>query len=152
MACEDCLEICFVGIVVERTCVWCLVLAAIFMGSGQTGEKRCAGCWKVIDWEWRCKSQKVGSFHREGRFSLVILLYCETLLQVLLCIYCKRFYWITLFTILQLFYVFEVGKAESATQSVLMKHWMGYSRKSFLPYSWKFIILNPTPFPCFVPL
>ena len=27
----------------------------------------------------------------------VILLYCETLLQVLLGIYCKRFYWIPLF-------------------------------------------------------
>ena len=45
----------------------------------------------------------------------VILLYCETLLQVLLGIYCKRFYWIPL-----LFYMFEVGKAKSAIQSVLM--------------------------------
>ena len=50
----------------------------------------------------------------------VILLYCETLLQVLLGIYYKRFYWIPLFTILMLFYMFEVGKAKSATQSVLM--------------------------------
>ena len=40
----------------------------------------------------------------------VILLYCETLLQVLLGIYCKRFYLIPPFTILLLFYVFEVGK------------------------------------------
>ena len=47
----------------------------------------------------------------------VILLYCETLLQVLRGIYCKRFYWIPLFTILLLFYVFEVSKAKSATQS-----------------------------------
>ena len=46
----------------------------------------------------------------------VILLYCETLLQVLLGIYCKKFYWIPFFTILMLFYVFEVGKAKSATQ------------------------------------
>ena len=50
----------------------------------------------------------------------VILLYCETLLQVLRGIYCKRFYWIPPFTILLLFYVFEVGKVKSATQSVLM--------------------------------
>ena len=49
----------------------------------------------------------------------VILLYCETLFQVLLGVYCKRFYWIPLFTVL-LFYMFEVGKAKSATQSVLM--------------------------------
>ena len=50
----------------------------------------------------------------------VILLYCETLLQVLRGIYCKKFYSIPLFTILLLFYVFEVGKARSATQSLLM--------------------------------
>ena len=50
----------------------------------------------------------------------VILLYCETLLQVLLGIWCKRFYWIPLFTTLLLFYVFEVGKAKRATHSVLM--------------------------------
>ena len=49
----------------------------------------------------------------------VILLYCETLLQALLGIYCKRFYWKPLFTML-LFYVFQVGKAKSATQSVIM--------------------------------
>ena len=58
-----------------------------------------------------------GSFHREERFSLM---YCETLLQVLLGIYYKRFYWRPLFTILLLLYVFEIGKAKSATQSVLM--------------------------------
>ena len=56
-----------------------------------------------------------GSFHREGRFGL-----CNTVLQVLLGISCKRFYMIPLFTILLLFYVFEVRKAKSATQSVLM--------------------------------
>ena len=57
--------------------------------------------------------EKAGSY-------CVILLYCKTLLQVLLGIYCKRFYWIPLFTILLLFYVFEVGKTKSVTQSVLM--------------------------------
>ena len=62
----------------------------------------------------------------------VILLYCKTLLQVLLGIYCKRFYWIPLFAILLLFQVFEVGKAKSATQSVLMIFTLnGYSRKIF---------------------
>ena len=70
VACEDCLEVCFVGLVVERICVWCLVIVAIFMGFGQAGAKRCGGCLKVINWGWRCKSQKGGSFHREGRFSL----------------------------------------------------------------------------------
>ena len=64
------LEVCFVGLVIERICVWCLVIVAIFMGFGQAGAKRCGGCLKVINWGWRCKSQKGGSFHREGRFSL----------------------------------------------------------------------------------
>ena len=105
VACEDCLEVCFVGLVVERICVWCLVIVAIFMGFGQARAKRCGGCLKVINWGWWCKSQKGGSFHRESRFSL----------QVLLGIYCKRFYWIPLPLC---FTRFEVGKTKSATQSV----------------------------------
>ena len=40
------------------------------MGFGQAGAKRCGGCLKVINWGWRCKSQKRSSLHREGRFSL----------------------------------------------------------------------------------
>ena len=55
-----------------------------------------------------------------GKAGSIILLYCETLLQVLLGIYCKKLYWIPLFTTLLLFDVFEAGKAKSATQSVLM--------------------------------
>ena len=50
----------------------------------------------------------------------IILLYCDTLFIVSLTGYCKRFYWIPVFTVLLLFCVFEVGKAKSATQSVLM--------------------------------
>ena len=50
----------------------------------------------------------------------VVTQYCKTLLQILLGIYFERFYQIPLFTILLLFYVFEVGKAKSATQSILM--------------------------------
>ena len=86
------------------------------------------GCLKVINWGWwRWKSQKGGSFHREGRF-----FQCDTAILwnfIVSCIYCKIFHWITLFTMLLLCYVFEVGKARSTTQSVLMKHRMGYSRK-----------------------
>ena len=41
VAYEDCLEVCFVGLVVERICVWCLVIVVIFMGFGQAGAKRC---------------------------------------------------------------------------------------------------------------
>ena len=70
MACEDCLEVYFVGLVVEMICVWCLIIVVIFMGFGQAGAKRCEGCLKVINSGWRCKSQKGGSFYREGRFSL----------------------------------------------------------------------------------
>ena len=72
------------------------------------------------------KSHQLGVAMQGGFFvgkagsHYVMLLYCETLLQVLLGIYCKIFYWIPLFTILLLFYVFEVGKAKSATQNGLM--------------------------------
>ena len=62
MTCEDCLEVCFVGLVLESICVWCLVIVAIYMGFGQAGAK--------INQGWRCKSQKGGSFHREDRLSL----------------------------------------------------------------------------------
>ena len=89
-------------LVVGRNYVWCLVIDVIFMGFGRAGA-RCRRCLKGVNWGWRCKSQKGSSFHREGRVSLhVILLYCETLLQILLGIYCKKFYWIPLFTILLL--------------------------------------------------
>ena len=70
MACEDCLEVSFVGLVVERICVWYLAIVAIFMEFGQAGAKRCGGCLKVINWGWQCKSQKGDSFHRESKFSL----------------------------------------------------------------------------------
>ena len=60
MACEDCLEVCFVGLVVERICVWCLVIVFIFMDLDKQEKKRCGGCLKVIR----------GSFDRKGRFSV----------------------------------------------------------------------------------
>ena len=113
MACEDCLEVCFVGLEVERVCVWCLVKFTIFMVWGML---------KSHQLGWQYKSQKGGYFYFKEKAGshYAILLYCETLLEVLLGIYCKRFYWIPLFTILLLFYVFEIGKAKSVTQSVLM--------------------------------
>ena len=131
VACEDCLEVCFFGLVVELICVWCLVIAAIFVGFGQAGARMCGRCLKVINWGWRCKSQNGGSSHRVGRFLLCNIAVMWNFMQVLLGIHWKRFYWVPLFTILLLFYVFEFGKAKSATQSVLMKHLMGYSRKIY---------------------
>ena len=84
----------------------------------------------------------------------VILLYCETLLQVLWGIYCKRFYWIPPFTILLLFYVFEIGKAKSATPSVLMILTLnGLFQKNFQTLGFYFTPENiisltlPHPFP-----
>ena len=112
-------EVCFVGLVVARISVWFPVIVFIFMGFGQVGAKSCGGCLKVISWGWWCKSRKGALMIGKAGSHYVIFLYCKTLLQVLLGIYCKRFYWIPLFTI-QLFYVFEVGKAKSATQSFLM--------------------------------
>ena len=108
MACEDCLELCFVGLVVESICVWCLVIVVIFM------------VWGMLK-SYQLEVEKGGTlFLGKASSHYIILFYCETLLQVLLGIYCKRFYWIPLFTILLLFYVSEVGKAKTVTQSVLM--------------------------------
>ena len=64
----------------------------------------------AIHKRWTLFVEKVGSH--------VILLYCKTLLQVILSIYRKRFYQIPLFTILLLFSVFE--KAKKPTQRVLL--------------------------------
>ena len=89
----------------------------IFMGFGQAGAKSCEGRLKVINWGWRCKG---ALFIVKADSHYVILLYCETLLQVLLGIYWKRFYWTPHFTILLFLYMIEVGKAKSATQSILM--------------------------------
>ena len=50
MASENCLDVCFVGLVVEGNYVWCLVIVVIFMGFGQAGAKSCGGCFKVINW------------------------------------------------------------------------------------------------------
>ena len=107
--------------------------------------KKVWGCLKLINWGWQCKSTLGGAlFIGKAGSHCVILLCFEAFLLVLLVIYCKRFYWILLFTIRLLFNVFEVGKAKSATQNVLMKHWMGYSRKIFKLF---------TPFPvCFFSL
>ena len=73
-------------------------------------------------------------------YHCVILLYCETLLQVLLGIYCKRFYRILLFTMSLLFYVFEVGEAKSATHSVLMMLTLnGLFQKKFQVFTLPFL-------------
>ena len=68
VACEDCLQICFMGTVVERNYVLCLVIIVIFMGFGQAETKRCGGYFKVMNQGWQCKTKKGACFHREGRF------------------------------------------------------------------------------------
>ena len=97
---------------VERISVWCLVIAAIFMVWGMLKSHHLAVTMQVT---------KEGIlFIGRAASHYVILLYCETLLHVLLGICCKRFYWIPLFTIPLLFCMFEIGKAKSVTESVLM--------------------------------
>ena len=87
------------GLVLERDYVWCLVIVVIFMRFGQVGAKRCGVCLK--------SSIAGGESHKRGTLFIgkagshyVILLYCETLLQVLLSKNCNWFYWIPLFTIM----------------------------------------------------
>ena len=103
-------EVCFVGLVVERICVWCFVIVFIFMRFGQAGAKRCGDAQKS-------SVGGGGASHESGTLLIgkagshyVILLYCETLLQVLPGIYCKRFYWIPLFTIYCCFMCLRLAK------------------------------------------
>ena len=70
--------LCGTSAVLERICVWWLVIIVIFMGFGQAGANRCRGCLKVISWEWWFKSQKGALFIGRTGFHYVILLYCET--------------------------------------------------------------------------
>ena len=84
-------------------------------------------------------------FIRKAGSHYVILLHCETLLQVLLGIYCKRFYGIPLFTILLLFYVFGCNSKclnDTNTEWAIPEKLL-----SFLLYPWKFHIFNPFPLP-----
>ena len=53
---EDCLDVCFVGLVVGGNYVWCLVVVAICMGF--EGAKR----WESI-WRWGGNAS-----HKEGQF------------------------------------------------------------------------------------
>ena len=124
------------------------------MGFGQAGAKRCGGC--LIH---QLSSIGVGdASHKRGTLFIgktgshyAILLSCETSSQVLLGIYCKKVYWIPLFTKLLLFYVFKFDKAKSATQSVLMILTMnGLFQKNFNVFYFtpkKYISLALHPFP-----
>ena len=73
-------------------------------------EKGVGACLKFTNWGCRCKSQNGALFKGKAGSHYVILLYCEALLQVLLGIYCKRFYWIHLFTILLFFTCLRLAK------------------------------------------
>ena len=129
---------------VERICVWCFVIVAVFMVWGML---------KSHQLEGGDASHKRGAlFIAKAGSHCVILLYCETLLQVLWGIYCKRFYWIPPFAILLLFYVFEIGKARSATPSVLMILTLnGLFQKNFQTLGFYFTP-PPSLSPCFFPL
>ena len=71
MACEDCFEVGFVGLVLGRNYVWCLVIIFIFIGFGQAEKKKCGGCLiKSHQFGMEMEVTKEDSFHREGRFSL----------------------------------------------------------------------------------
>ena len=66
-ASEDCLEVCFVGLVVGGNYVWCLVIVVIFMGFGQAGAKRC--------WSGNACLKSGSLFIGKGGSHYVILLY-----------------------------------------------------------------------------
>ena len=67
-ASEDCLEVCFVGLVVGGNYVWCLVIVVIFMGFG--GAKRW-GMLQSLHLGWQYKPQE-GIFYGNGSSHYVI--------------------------------------------------------------------------------
>ena len=76
---------------------------------------------KVVRDAWKSLTGGAKASHKRGDFPIgktgsyyVMLLHCQTLLQILLGIYWKRFYLIPLLTTLLLFYVFEFGKAKNS--------------------------------------
>ena len=108
------------GLVVQRICVWCLVIVAIFTGFGQARAKRCGGCLKVISWGWRCKSQKGDSFHREGRFSLCKTAVLWNFIASLTGYILKKILLDTSFHYTTVVLLVWGRQSQSATQSVLM--------------------------------
>ena len=73
-------------------------------------------------------------------------MYCEVFVQVLVGIYCKRFYWIPSFhytTVLLRVWGWQSQTCNSKCPNETLN-------SNFLLYPWKFIILKPTPFPQFV--
>ena len=72
MVCDDCLKVCFVGLVSGRKDLYMVPCHSCHIyGIWKSRSKKVWwGCLKVIIWGWQCKSQNGGSFHREGRFSL----------------------------------------------------------------------------------
>ena len=81
----------------------------------------------------------------------VILLYCETLLQILLSINCKRFCWIPLFTLYYCcFTCLRLAKPRvqlKVSKSINTEWAIPEIFFSFLLCPWKFHIVNPPPSP-----
>ena len=75
------------GLVVGRNYAWCLIIVVIFMGFGQAGAKKSGRYLKVINWGGGERQKRGTLFIGKVGSHYVILLYCETLLQVLLGIY-----------------------------------------------------------------
>ena len=99
--------------------------------------------------------KQVGSFTGKVGSHCVILLYCETLLQILLGIYCKIFYWRPLFIILLLLYVFQVGKAKKRNSKCPNETLNGLFQKHFQVFYFtpeNQLSLTLPPSPCFFPL
>ena len=87
-ASEDCLEVCFVGLVVGRNYVWCLVIVVvgvvIILVMGFGGAKRWGDALKSL-FGVVIQATRSDNFYEKGEFSL-----CST---AVLKLYCKS-YWV----------------------------------------------------------
>ena len=116
------------------------------MGFEQAEGKRCGGCLKVVNWGWRCNSQKKGrdSFHWEGRFSL-----CNTVVlwNIITGYILQKILWDISFhytSVVLHVWVLQSQKCNSKCPNDINTEWVIVVKfLSFLLYSWKLHILNP---------
>ena len=82
VACEDCFEVCFMGLVVERNFVWCLIGHSWHIyGICTSRSKKVWGMLKSHHLEVAMQVTESGTlFIGKAGCHYVILLYCETLL------------------------------------------------------------------------
>ena len=126
MAWEDCFEVLFMGLVVVRNYAWCLIVICHIYGIWTRQEQKCVG--DALNWGGDAIYKGGTLLIEKADSHFVILTYCETLLQVLLDICCKKCYQLPLHQ-----------KCNSKCSNNINTEWAIPEKVlGFLLYPWKF--------------